>query len=155
MLKYLRLTCSHQICFIQRRNFFENFSFSSTETEKVRNVKEIKTVASIQNHASEFLNHLNKSQSRRVSLICLERLVEYMKIYPLAREQVFKDGGIAHILKLKESTRDKEIVKQTKLALALLGYVDPVKGRGVRILSIDGGGTRLVIIVIIVIIGFN
>lgn len=27
-------------------------------------------------------------------------------------------------------------------ALSLVGYVSPPKGRGIRILSIDGGGTR-------------
>ncbi|MBN3303346.1 PLPL8 phospholipase, partial [Amia calva] len=27
-------------------------------------------------------------------------------------------------------------------ALALIGYADPIKGRGIRVLSIDGGGTR-------------
>lgn len=26
--------------------------------------------------------------------------------------------------------------------LALIGYTDPVKGHGIRVLSIDGGGTR-------------
>jgi len=28
--------------------------------------------------------------------------------------------------------------------LSLVGYVHPPKGRGVRVLTIDGGGTRLV-----------
>jgi len=27
-------------------------------------------------------------------------------------------------------------------ALAMMGYVDPLTGKGIRILSMDGGGTR-------------
>jgi len=37
---------------------------------------------------------------------------------------------------------DKATKQQAMVALSLLGYVNPPKGRGVRILSIDGGGTR-------------
>lgn len=33
----------------------------------------------------------------------------------------------------------QEAVRET---LALIGYVDPVKGCGVKVLSIDGGGTK-------------
>lgn len=33
----------------------------------------------------------------------------------------------------------QEAIRET---LALIGYVDPVKGCGVRVLSIDGGGTK-------------
>ena len=39
-------------------------------------------------------------------------------------------------------TRDQGLQAALREALALIGYVDPVKGRGIRVLSIDGGGTR-------------
>lgn len=130
-------------------NFLDdiNFSLSSPETERQKNLKKFKSVASIQNQASEYLSTLNGSKSVRVSLINVERIVEYMKIHPLAREQVFKDGGISDILQLRESTKDNEITKQTRVALALLGYVNPVQGRGIRILTLDGGGTRGVMVI--------
>ena len=35
-----------------------------------------------------------------------------------------------------------EIQQQKNKALSLLGYVPPYKGHGLRILAIDGGGTR-------------
>jgi len=37
---------------------------------------------------------------------------------------------------------DKKLQEAIRQTLALIGYVDPVKGCGVRVLSIDGGGTK-------------
>lgn len=37
---------------------------------------------------------------------------------------------------------DQELQGAIREALALIGYADPVKGQGIRVLSIDGGGTR-------------
>ena len=42
-------------------------------------------------------------------------------------------------------TSDSVVQMQLREALALLGYVRPVSGRGIRILSIDGGGIRSVV----------
>ena len=45
------------------------------------------------------------------------------------------------LIKLKE-TGPREIQQQSNMVLSLLGCPPPYKGRGLRILSIDGGGTR-------------
>lgn len=37
---------------------------------------------------------------------------------------------------------DDALKEEALEALALLGYTAPVKGRGIRILTLDGGGTR-------------
>ncbi|XP_077454305.1 calcium-independent phospholipase A2-gamma-like isoform X2 [Stigmatopora argus] len=50
------------------------------------------------------------------------------------------------LLRHRRVYQDKqELQEATREALALIGYVDPVKGRGIKVLSIDGGGTRGVV----------
>jgi len=36
------------------------------------------------------------------------------------------------------------VAESAREALSLVGYVDAVSGRGVRVLSLDGGGTKYV-----------
>lgn len=45
------------------------------------------------------------------------------------------------LLRLRQA-KDLPLQAAVREALALVGYADPVKGRGIRILAIDGGGTR-------------
>ena len=49
---------------------------------------------------------------------------------------------IPALLKLMTRTEDQAIKQLAHQALTMVGYTFPVKGRGIRILSIDGGGTR-------------
>ena len=48
---------------------------------------------------------------------------------------------IPYLLRLRQ-VKDETLQAAVREILALIGYVDPVKGRGIRILTIDGGGTR-------------
>jgi hypothetical protein len=48
-------------------------------------------------------------------------------------------------LLLLRSCKDASLREQAMEGLALVGYVDPVKARGIRILTLDGGGTRYLI----------
>lgn len=47
------------------------------------------------------------------------------------------------LLRKRRAYRDHQTLQSTlRETLALIGYMDPVKGHGIRVLSIDGGGTR-------------
>ncbi|XP_022258318.1 calcium-independent phospholipase A2-gamma-like isoform X2 [Limulus polyphemus] len=59
-----------------------------------------------------------------------------------SRMLISKAKVLPIVLHLREQTHDTAISCQAREVLTLLGYVDPPKGKGIRILSIDGGGIR-------------
>merc|ERR1711872_207930 len=69
-------------------------------------------------------------------------LVDFMKTHPTSRHFIVEENGISTILKLRGRTECGQVLKMCKIGLALLGYVDPVQRKGIRILALDGGGTR-------------
>lgn len=42
---------------------------------------------------------------------------------------------------------DQSVLEAVNEAFALLGHTDPVPGNGIRILSIDGGGVRGILVI--------
>ena len=147
-LSYFKHRKLKEIQYIKRflqYQYYENFTFNLThKTKRIENIENVISVASIQSKSRSLLNELKSSKSENVALLWLDSLVNYMKIHPIARRQVFKEKGVSHILKLRECATSEMLLGKIRVALALLGYVDPVQGRGVRILALDGGGTRLV-----------
>lgn len=49
------------------------------------------------------------------------------------------------LLRVRNETHDEPTIALSREILTTLGYVDPVPGPGIRVLSIDGGGIRLVV----------
>lgn len=49
---------------------------------------------------------------------------------------------IPFLLKTMKQFQEKELKSEIRKCLTLLGHVPPLKGEGIRVLSIDGGGTR-------------
>ena len=54
---------------------------------------------------------------------------------------VVQMGVVRVLLKMRAST-DRSVQQESLQALVLAGHVNNLHGRGVRILAIDGGGTR-------------
>lgn len=59
-----------------------------------------------------------------------------------AATQTWEEPSLVFKLVELQKCGQEEVEEQARLCLALLGYAPPYAGRGLRILSIDGGGTR-------------
>ncbi len=53
----------------------------------------------------------------------------------------FQEKVIPCLLQLQTSS-DPAVREEARQGLALVGYAMPVKGRGINVLTLDGGGTR-------------
>lgn len=60
---------------------------------------------------------------------------------------LLQEGAIRLLLKIREHTDNPEIVSSIQEAFAILGYFDSLPNKGIRILSIDGGGTRGLLVI--------
>lgn len=74
-------------------------------------------------------------------LLRLEEFCKHLSQYPDAKTLATKEKVMPTLLRF-EAGEDEALAAQAREALALVGHVKPVKGPGIRILSIDGGGTR-------------
>ncbi|KAG8222086.1 hypothetical protein J437_LFUL000531 [Ladona fulva] len=90
-----------------------------------------------------------RSAETRTSLFKrIEDLTSHLNEYPEAKDLAVKEGAISMLLKIRrDEAQEEEIQGVLRESLSLLGYTDPLRGRGIRILSIDGGGTRGVLVV--------
>ncbi|XP_071333018.1 calcium-independent phospholipase A2-gamma-like [Trachinotus anak] len=79
-------------------------------------------------------------------IACVEALNEHLIRYPSCKALMWQEKIAVTLLRKRRTYRDDLVLQSAvREALALIGYVDPVKGCGIRVLSIDGGGTRGVV----------
>ena len=101
-----------------------------------------KTVASVEKRASVLLHQIEMSNTEETRLMKIEELINHINIYPVTKALLEREGGIQIFLKLREHSQNEQIKMFARAVLVILGYTDPVKGTGIRILSLDGGGTK-------------
>ncbi|XP_015171912.1 PREDICTED: calcium-independent phospholipase A2-gamma-like isoform X3 [Polistes dominula] len=77
----------------------------------------------------------------------IEDLLTHIDQYPEARHYAIKEGALSTLLRMRQKTKDEQIKASIRESLAIMGYVDPPIGRGIRILSIDGGGIRGLLVI--------
>ena len=102
---------------------------------------------SIASRTRHVLNSIITAESNASRCRRIEDLLAHVDQYPEARHYAIKEGAIRVLLKTRRKTKDEEIKASIREALAILGYTDPLPGRGIRILSIDGGGMRGVLVI--------
>ncbi|XP_033904605.2 calcium-independent phospholipase A2-gamma-like isoform X1 [Acipenser ruthenus] len=73
----------------------------------------------------------------------IEELNRHLTRHPECRAVAWQEKVLVLLLRQRRChSDDQELQGAIREALALIGYADPVKGQGIRVLSIDGGGTR-------------
>ncbi|NWI18207.1 PLPL8 phospholipase, partial [Crypturellus soui] len=96
---------------------------------------------SIDNRTRALVQALRRSSNRRVCISRVEELTYHLLEFPESRGVAIKEKIIPCLLRLRQAN-DESLQAAVREALAIIGYTDPVKGWGIRILTIDGGGTR-------------
>uniref|UniRef100_A0A8C0ZA72 Patatin like phospholipase domain containing 8 n=1 Tax=Cyanistes caeruleus TaxID=156563 RepID=A0A8C0ZA72_CYACU len=116
---------------------------TAEEREKHLSLQREKIIArvSIDNRTRALVQAIRRSSNQRVCINRVEELTYHLLEYPESRGVAIKEKLIPCLLRLRQAN-DEGLQAAVRETLALIGYTDPVEGWGIRILSIDGGGTR-------------
>ncbi|CAK6950879.1 calcium-independent phospholipase A2-gamma-like [Scomber scombrus] len=96
---------------------------------------------SVDNRTRALVQALHRASDVRVYISRVEDLSYHLLEFPETRGVAVKEKVISCLLRLKQAN-DPGLRAAVRESLALVGYQKPVKGQGIRILSIDGGGLR-------------
>ncbi|XP_049993355.1 calcium-independent phospholipase A2-gamma [Alexandromys fortis] len=99
---------------------------------------------SIDNRTRALVQALRRTTDPKLCITRVEELTFHLLEFPEGKGVAVKEKIIPYLLRLRQ-IKDETLQAAVREILALIGYVDPVKGRGIRILTIDGGGTRGVV----------
>ncbi|XP_065599509.1 calcium-independent phospholipase A2-gamma [Cyrtonyx montezumae] len=113
------------------------------EREKHLSLQREKIIArvSIDNRTRALVQALRRSSNRRVCISRVEELTYHLLEFPESRGVAIKEKIIPCLLRLRQAN-DESLQAAVRETLAIIGYTNPVKGWGIRVLAIDGGGTR-------------
>uniref|UniRef100_A0A8C9R5I4 Patatin like phospholipase domain containing 8 n=1 Tax=Scleropages formosus TaxID=113540 RepID=A0A8C9R5I4_SCLFO len=99
---------------------------------------------SVDNRTRALVQALQRASDVKLYISRVEDLSYHLLEFPETRAVAIKEEVIPCLLRLRQAG-DPTLQAAVREALSLVGYTDPVKGWGIRVLSIDGGGTRGVV----------
>ncbi|XP_066149047.1 calcium-independent phospholipase A2-gamma-like [Euwallacea fornicatus] len=114
---------------------------------KWKTAKRVVTKETAISRTTHILSSLALAETEPAKLARIEDLIIHLKTYPETKHGAVKEGAIRLLLRLKRKHPSENVQSAINVAFALLGYSKPVAGNGIRILSIDGGGTRGVLVI--------
>ncbi|XP_035379457.1 calcium-independent phospholipase A2-gamma [Electrophorus electricus] len=133
---------AHEVGKAQNTEQVETKAQGKEKVQSVLSQKEkIKARVSVDNKTRALAQGIRKVINMKITISRVEELSYHLLEFPETRGVAVTEKVIPYLLRLRQS-QDPNLQAAVRLALALVGYTDPVKGRGIRVLSIDGGGTR-------------
>ncbi|XP_066249410.1 calcium-independent phospholipase A2-gamma-like [Euwallacea similis] len=122
---------------------------SQTNEDRELSWKTVKRISQSQHllvKPKELVENINAAKNEEDLLLTVEALILHLKEYPETRNNAIQHGAIRIVLNKRLKITSEVVKGALREALAILGYSDPPSGRGIRILSIDGGGIRGVLV---------
>ncbi|WAR25668.1 PLPL8-like protein [Mya arenaria] len=107
-----------------------------------RLMEELKSDTKIKQRTSSLCDNLVKAQSNLSKRKRLDELCNHLLHFPQFRHIAAQHGVLRVLMKMRESSESPELVGRANETLALIGHVNPPRGRGMKMISFDGGGTR-------------
>ncbi|KAL3851865.1 hypothetical protein ACJMK2_015566 [Sinanodonta woodiana] len=95
----------------------------------------------LERRTRDLVSNLKTAASNMSKLKRAEELCKHLLQYPDMRTEAIKEKVLPCLLKMQQS-KDNLLQMQALEGLALIGSIPPLRGRGIRLLTIDGGGTR-------------
>ncbi|KAK9686358.1 Patatin-like phospholipase [Popillia japonica] len=102
---------------------------------------------SISSRTRHVIFSISNAETAESKLRRIEELSSHIKQFPEAKNNAVKEGAIRLLLRVRQKTNDLQIQAAISEALTILGHTNPLPGRGIRILSIDGGGIRGILVI--------
>ncbi|KAK7836050.1 hypothetical protein U0070_004141 [Myodes glareolus] len=108
-----------------------------SKDKKAEEKKRIIARVSIDNRTRALVQALRRTTDPKLCITRVEELTFHLLEFPEGKGVAVKEKIIPYLLRLRQ-IKDETLQAAVREILALIGYVDPVKGRGIRILTIDG-----------------
>ncbi|XP_029291760.1 calcium-independent phospholipase A2-gamma-like [Cottoperca gobio] len=119
---------------------------AKTSPEALVNKKFVLSRRQAEEMTRVLIGTLSQASSPEALTSCVEALNEHLIRYPSCKGVMWQEKTAVTLLRKRRTSRDNQALQSAlRESLALIGYVDPVNGCGIRVLSIDGGGTRGVV----------
>lgn len=125
-----------------KMKFSQKSDIIEEEKSKWKTKKNIVSDLSIHARTKYIISSILNAESENSRVQRLESLVEHFLQYPDGVQIAVKEGAIAKLITLRERNKNEKIAEVVREALTILGYTEPPMKQGIRILSIDGGGIR-------------
>ncbi|XP_020510842.1 calcium-independent phospholipase A2-gamma-like isoform X1 [Labrus bergylta] len=117
-----------------------------TSPERILNKKFFLSHRRAEEMTQQLIGALVQASTPEALTACVDTLNEHLIRYPSCKAVMWQEKIAVTLLRKRRAHRDNLMLQSAlRETLALIGYLDPVKGRGIRVLSIDGGGTRGVV----------
>ncbi|CAG2116450.1 unnamed protein product [Medioppia subpectinata] len=103
--------------------------------------------SAVEQRINQLLQYMSRPDSALSTRRRLRELSSLLATYPDAIHYAVANRAIQTVIRLNQRSEELMVRQHSNQVLALLGYCEPPKGNGIRILSIDGGGTRGILVI--------